>query len=389
MKDEDNTLDAIGGSFSSKAAEMIPLRLLNLDSRNPRFGAEKGGRVSQSDILDFIVENFGVEDVLSSLAYNGYFSAEPLIARREQDGTYTVVEGNRRLSACLILAGSDRAKNHRRRTEEYQAVLATDWTDETLVPVQVFDKGDNSLRLNAYLGVRHIMSAKAWDSYAKAAWIHEVVSSGEMTLEQISQVTGDKNRTIRRLLEGYYFINQLKSEAHFLPENSLRKGRGSNPEFPFSWVYTILDYGVVRDWLDLPQDEPANEKPIKRERTADAAALVTYMFGDKGRGRIAAVEDSRQLSSLAAAVGDPTKRDWLASGKTVEQIESLSKAPVDQFAKALNDAHDGLALALKIASEGGLSKDETFQVIGKSKDVANLAASVFKRLRDMDEPESF
>lgn len=389
MKVADNKLDDVGGSFSSKAAVMIPLNELNLDSRNPRFGAEKGGRVSQSDILDFIVENFGVEDVLSSLAYNGYFSAEPLIARKEDDGSYTVVEGNRRLSACLILAGSVRAKNHKRRTEEYRTAVKNEWTDETLVPVQVFEKGDNSLRLNAYLGVRHIMSAKAWDSYAKAAWIHEVVSAGEMTLDQISQVTGDKNRTIRRLLEGYYFINQLKDEAVFLPENSLRKGRGSNPEFPFSWVYTVLDYGVVRDWLELPQDDPANKKPIKKSKIADSAALVTYMFGDRGRGRIAAVEDSRQLSALAAALGDPTKRDWLASGRTVAQIEALSKAPVDQFAKALNDAHDGLALALKIASEGGLSKEEATQLLSRTKEVANLAASVFKSLRDMDEPESF
>ncbi|WP_244235613.1 hypothetical protein, partial [Pseudomonas aeruginosa] len=238
-------------SQSAKTA-YVKLKDLNLDSRNPRFGIEKGQRGNQADILDFIVENFGVEDVISSLAYNGYFAAEPLIARRESDGTLTVVEGNRRLSACLMLANSDRAKNQRRRAQEYVDTKKINWTEETEVPVHIVDHKDKeALRLHAYLGVRHIMSAKAWDSYAKAAWIDEVVSSGEMTLAEIGQVTGDKNRTIQRLLEGYHFVNQLIAEGLFLPGNSLKKGRGSNPDFPFSWVYTLLDYSPVREWLDL------------------------------------------------------------------------------------------------------------------------------------------
>lgn len=274
----------------------IPLNQLNLDARNPRFGIEKGLRPNQTDILDFIVDNFGVEDVISSLAYNGYFAAEPIIARREADGSLTVVEGNRRLSACLILAGSDRAKNQKSKAAEYLNKSKITWTEKTEIPVHVVEHDDKeSLRLHAYLGVRHIMSAKAWDSYAKAAWIDEVTSSKEMTLDEIAQVTGDKNRTIQRLIEGYNFINQLISDGLFSPKNSLRKGRGSNPDFPFSWVYTILDYSPAREWLGLTGNDPTNKRPIKKNKTADSAALVTYMYGDKSKGRIAAIKDSRQL----------------------------------------------------------------------------------------------
>lgn len=375
--------------LAAKPTSMLPLKNLQLDARNPRFGVEKGQRGNQIDILDFIVENFGVEDVLSSLAYNGYFSAEPLIARREDDGTLTVVEGNRRLSACLILAGSERSKNQRRRAAEFSDEIRKEWSENTLVPVHVFEKGDDSLKLNAYLGVRHIMSAKAWDSFAKAAWIDEVVSSGEMTLAQISHVTGDKNRTIQRLLEGYYFVNQLREEGLFLPENSLRKGRGSNPEFPFSWVYTLLDYSPVREWLELEENNPTNTKPIGRNKVADSASLVSYMFGDKSIGRLAAIKDSRQLGGLANAISDPTKREWLASGKTVEQIEALSKAPVDQFAKALADANESLSLALKLVSQGALSQAEIELMTSRSKETATLAGSVYRALRDLNEPESF
>ncbi|HEJ4180211.1 hypothetical protein ACM7US_01175 [Pseudomonas aeruginosa] len=377
-------------SQSAKTA-YVKLKDLNLDSRNPRFGIEKGQRGNQADILDFIVENFGVEDVISSLAYNGYFAAEPLIARRESDGTLTVVEGNRRLSACLMLANSDRAKNQRRRAQEYVDTKNINWTEETEVPVHIVDHKDKeALRLHAYLGVRHIMSAKAWDSYAKAAWIDEVVSSGEMTLAEIGQVTGDKNRTIQRLLEGYHFVNQLIAEGLFLPGNSLKKGRGSNPDFPFSWVYTLLDYSPVREWLDLEGNDPTNKKPIKPGKTADSASLVSYMFGDKNRNRIAAIKDSRQLGLLANAISDPVKREYLEQGATIEQIEEMSRAPADKLARALTAAQASLSAALSIASSGGgISGGELTSLVAKSKEVASLSASLFKKLRDMDEPESF
>lgn len=362
----------------------IALDKLRLDSRNPRFGVEKGGRGNQVDILDFIVENFGVEDVISSLAYNGYFEAEPLIARRELDGTFTVVEGNRRLSACLILAGADRATNQKKRFADVLKSKKTDWNEKAEIPVHVFEAGDNSLKLNAYLGVRHIMSAKAWDSYAKASWIDDVVSSGEMTLQQIAEVTGDKNRTIQRLLEGYYFINQLRDEGLFIPADSLRKGRGSNPDFPFSWVYTFLDYSPVRNYLNLGEFDPTNKKPIPKGKTADSAAAISYMFGDRSKARNGLISDSRQLGALANAIADPNKRELLRAGKTIEQIEALSKSPIDQFAISMSEAENALTSALKIVSEGGLEKNDAALMLNKTRDIAQLSASLFRSLRDLD-----
>src|SRR3989442_11252725 len=97
--------------------EIVPLPLyeLHLDPDNPRFGMMAGRFSNETDILDFIVEQFGVQDVLSSIAVNGYFSSEPILARRKiAHGPLEVAEGNRRLVACLILAGDPRAKNQKK-----------------------------------------------------------------------------------------------------------------------------------------------------------------------------------------------------------------------------------------------------------------------------------
>lgn len=371
-----------------KPIQRVPLKNLLLDTNNPRFGVERGERANQKDILDFIVENFGISDVINSLAYNGYFEAEPLIARDNEDGTFTVVEGNRRLSACLILAGSERAKNQLKIRSSVHKTSG--WSEETTeLPVQVYKKGEDTLKLHAYLGVRHIMSAKAWDSYSKATWIHDVISDGQMTLEQICEVTGDKNRTIKRLLEGYYVINQLKNQGLFKPENSLRKGRGSNPEFPFSWVYTLIDYSPVRREMGLDEFQPKNQNPIKKDKEVSASKILTYMFGDKSKGLPPAINDSRQLGALANAIDDSQKREMLSSGKTVDQIEELTKPPIDQFSHALIEVKENLSLALSIVSAGQLSSQETEELLPRTKEVANLSATLYKAIRDSTEPEQF
>ncbi|HGN1105182.1 TPA: ParB N-terminal domain-containing protein [Pseudomonas aeruginosa] len=366
--------------------QQIELSKLNLDASNPRFGIEKGRRANQTDILDFIVENFGIDDVISSLAYNGYFDAEPVIARETADGTYTVVEGNRRLAACLVLAGSPRAKNQSKLTAEFAATQKNRWQENTTIPVHVFQDGEDLTRLHAYLGVRHIMSAKAWDSYAKAAWIDDVVSRREMTLEQIAEVTGDKNRTIQRLLEGYYFVNQVRDEGYFQPDNSLRKGRGSNPEFPFSWVYTLLDYSPVRTWLELEEDRATDKKPIKASRIKDAAATLRYMFGDRASATNAAIKDSRQLGQLAIALSDPMQREWLSQGKTITEIEELSRAPVDQLTRVLDNASMAFAQAGKIVASGQLTSSEVDKVLPQARSAANQGVNVFKQLQQAGEP---
>jgi hypothetical protein len=53
----------------------VPLADLLLDKDNPRFGFQDNTIVSQDAILDRIVEKFSVDDVLSSLAVNGYFAS--------------------------------------------------------------------------------------------------------------------------------------------------------------------------------------------------------------------------------------------------------------------------------------------------------------------------
>ena len=315
---------AAGGRETS-----LPLSKLLLDRDNPRFG-QGTKSASQADVLDYIVETFGVDDVLSSLAVNGYFEAEPLVCRLDKaSGDATVVEGNRRLAACLILIGDDRASRQVQRSKQFSKI----WEEHGQknidpVPVILFEAKEQEQELLSYLGVRHISSAQPWDSFAKAAWVARVVEGSHLDVADVALMIGDRHRTISRLLEGYYFVQQVIEAGEFRPEDSIRRGRGSVTAYPFSWIYTILGYSTARNFLNLGEDA-AKKSPLAARDLPKAGLVTRAMFGNRSHGQSAAISDSRELGDLASALASPEKVSLLEQGKTLEEITRITQ-PIDE-----------------------------------------------------------
>lgn len=359
--------------------EMIDLSALDFDPKNPRFGIKGRESRSQMQILDFIVRDFGIDDVISSIAVNGYFLAEPLICREQAGGRLTVMEGNRRLAACLILNNDPRAVNQGRKRENYLRLRGeAERPEVTQVPVIRFGEHEQERDLLAYLGVRHIASSQGWDSYAKANWIARAVEDTNLTLQEISTMTGDQHKTVQRLLEGYYFINQLIDSGEFLPDDSTRKGRGSNPEFPFSWIYTLFYYPKAKQFVGLP-DQPI-KNPIPDERVKDAAMLISRMFGNKTLAIPAAIDDSRQIGNLAAILDDPEKVELLKRGQSVEAVEFATLPIQERLQTGLTDCKSILGDLVAAIEATPLSESSAAALVPLAKQVNNLATSLAKKL---------
>jgi len=299
------------------ARSEVAVSQLLLDPHNPRFGSGvKSG--DQTELLDHIVDNFGVLDLLSSMSVNGFFDAEPLVCvEGDADGTYLVLEGNRRLAACIILSGDPRAANQKAKAEKYQEIWRQHGSKAIEpVPFLLFDRATQEAELLPYLGVRHIASSQPWDSYAKAAWVAKVVSDTSLSVKEITQMVGDNHQTVNRLLEGYYLVEQMSETGQFAPEISVKRGRGSFPHYPFSWVYTMLGYRAVRDYLRL-EDQVVGPNPIDPGNLDRAGNLFRAMFGDGSKGRSASISDSRELGDLARAFGNPETASMIISGESV------------------------------------------------------------------------
>ena len=112
-----------GAAGPEHPVELCFLEELQFDLRNPRYGAGAVKIKTEREALDHIVETFGVNDVLSSIAVNGLFDSEPLVGiRLEKEKKIRVLEGNRRLAACLILTGDERASGQTRLHEHYAKI---------------------------------------------------------------------------------------------------------------------------------------------------------------------------------------------------------------------------------------------------------------------------
>lgn len=364
---------------AQKPVDRVAISNLQLDIKNPRFGESADDFTSQNDVVDWIVEQFGVDDVISSLAINDYFDAEPLIVESSGiQGKFIVKEGNRRLAACFILAKDPRAKKHWKKAESFhKRGHALNWTSAKKLPVITF-KDDEAKALLSYLGVRHIVSSQPWDSFAKATWISHVVASKTLTLDEIAEVTGDKNKTITRLLEGYNFVRQLVSAGLFDPKTSTRKGRGSNVDYPFSWVYTLLGYGPVREWLSLNEGNLID--PVPLDKLDEASLTLRAMFGDKVRQVQPAISDSRQIGELAVALGNSTKRTMLRNGYTVDDIEEESKPIADRISAQLLLARDSLRTANALLGEHDVQRKEASELIEVVRSVRKQATEIFRSL---------
>lgn len=360
----------------------VALDELYLDAKNPRFGGLGRVNPTQAEVLDHIVDAFGVDDLLSSLSINGYFDAEPLVARSE-DGKLVVAEGNRRLAACLMLAGDERALRQRDKAAPYIEV----WNQKKRPslerpPVIVFSGDEDQTGLLSYLGVRHISAAKSWDSYAKAAWVADVVEKHKLSVSEIAKMIGDQHRTIDRLLQGFYVVKQLEASGKFIPANSQKGGRGSVTAYPFSWVYTILGYSATRDYLDIA-DTQTVPNPIKAEQLAKGTVLMTAMFGDRSRGRSSSVTDSRQLGRLAGMFANPETLTMIEQGKTVDEIEAATQKIEDKLRQGVHTVREILRDLVSRLDETPVDREVAMAMVFPAEKANSVAGSLARKLKEI------
>ena len=361
---------------------------LLLDVCNPRFGELVRGETEQSQIVDLIIQKFGIEDILCSMALNGFFSAEPLVCARNADGNLIVKEGNRRLCACIVLTGDARA--HRQAELTKRASML--WKRNGMPPIEpapilIFDETEaKAEKLSAYLGVRHISAAQPWDSYAKASWVAHITDNTGIHVSTVSEMIGDQHSTVIRLLEGYRFIRQLIESGNFRPENSIRKGRGSASEYPFSWVYTMLGYRAARTYCGLGEISDKVD-PIKPDKIDEAAFVVKAMFGDKSIGRSSAVVDARQLADLARAFADPDKLAELKAGKDLVTVLDITKPIDDKLEQNLSQVRSLLSDMVSSVVETPPSLAASQEHLRTAIKARELASDLSRRLKKIVDQE--
>ncbi|WP_250501757.1 ParB N-terminal domain-containing protein [Caballeronia sp. AZ7_KS35] len=250
---------------------------LRFDRSNPRLMT--GDEWSVSDdvaLINAYREIAALDELVLSIATNGYLNLEPLIIHGDDGGPYTVLEGNRRLAAMKLLADSELARACKISVPNPVPAAVIDSFRLVLV-FRVKDPSD----AEAFIGFKHINGPQRWDAYAKARFVAQWYRKGRangLTIDQIARQTGDTNDTVRSYIGSIFVLDQAEREGLFEIKDRFNKGK-----FAFSHLYTALDRPEYRNFfgLSLGWNNDPSEKPISDGSKSHVGETLRYIYGSK------------------------------------------------------------------------------------------------------------
>ena len=330
-----------------------PVSLLHLDKDNPRLPKEAQGK-AESELLKVLYKEFNLDELAESMAQNGYFDEEPLVAipseipedyaeESEKLRTFanddhtelTVVEGNRRLAtAKLLLSKELREDLSIKSWPEITELVANDLK---ILPVIVYAK---RAEIVPYLGVRHIVGIRKWDSYAKARYIANMIEGG-LTPKEVEAQVGDQQSSVTKSYVCYKLLEQLEDEF----ETDTR-----NAKKDFSLLILAIGQGNIKRFLGLPKKlSQANlGSPVPEQNVGNLRDLVSWIFGDGEKKPV--IEESRDITNLLSHVvvsSDAVR--YLTLSRDLQGAYDRTDGEERMVVRYLSQANSKLEAALGVA----------------------------------------
>lgn len=306
---------------------------LHFDLSNPRF--VDGQAATEVEIVKHLVDEADVDELVQSILSAGYIDYEPLIVLR--DGN-VVLEGNRRLAALRLISDED--------LREQSRFTLPDIADSPPLPQEVRVRYvDSRSEARSFIGFKHINGPFKWDALAKAKYAAEWFDEGH-DIGPISRTLGDNHHTVRRLVNGWYALQQAQGEGFDINQISKKT-------FSFSHLYTALTRSSVREYLGLGDEDPSSEprkKPVPKKHASQLLQLMSWLYGQEQKGEPALVRSQNpDLNILSKVLGHPEGKKMLLAKRDLQvayaRVEPASSRFEDALLKASKQCEDALSLA--------------------------------------------
>lgn len=305
---------------------------LTFDPQNPRFPSEKIG-AQDKDVFQYMLENVNLVDLLLSIATQGYFPGEPLLATPSttKPGKYEVLEGNRRLAALILLLSPELAPI---KKDTVKKIADEARFKPKEVPVLIYDSRQEVLQ---YLGYRHITGVAQWDSLAKARYLAHLRDQYKnldyvSATKELAKIIGSRSDYVHRLLSGFQIYKKIE-ENNFFKIPDLKE-----ENFKFSVLTTALSYKNINNYV-TPTDIEESVEEIKTINIGHLKDLTEWMFKEfEGRTRLG---ESRNLKTLNAIISAPRAfKAFKDNGRPLEEAKFLTNEPKEIFSSAIQQALD-------------------------------------------------
>lgn len=312
--------------------QYLDISSLLLDIDNPRFELEPHEK-SQAALGTKLIMGYDVQTLAESIARNGYFANDPLVAVKSNDepGKFVVVEGNRRLTALKALC--DPAF----RSELYDPLIweklskSSSLGENPKIPVSVIS--DRS-KINPILGFRHISGIHGWQPLAQARFIARMVDEDNLDFEQTAESVGKKINDVANMYRNQAIVKQASGLGFAV----------ARMESSFSLLTLSMGAPALREFVNAPLGVKIEigQNPIPENKKNELVELLGWIFGDEEHEPV--ISDSREISHLGKVVQNPLGLKILRDTRSLrEALDAIREAGLDPLAR--------LMLRLKTANE--------------------------------------
>lgn len=296
---------------------------LLLDAQNYRFHRKNG--YTQRQLIEMLESEYELETIGESLADNGYFPEEPLVAISNGTGKFVVIEGNRRLAALKLLLDPE-TRRWSVNKELWARLAARIQHPISTVPVIVYE---NRKQLTTFIGYRHIAGVIPWNPLPKARFISELVDK-TADFDEVAKGIGTRPSTVRTNYIAYKILDQAVSFG--IDTSQLEKN--------FGVFFRALSSAPIINYIGLRKNQAPSElnKPIHAKKRDELADVISFIHGSKSEPPV--ITDSRQLTKLGEILSNEratrvlkTTRDFakaytLSGGEERRLLDNLENASV-------------------------------------------------------------
>jgi hypothetical protein len=357
------------------AVVSVPLAHLRLDSENPRLAAIEG-KNSQPELVKTLWNEMAVDELALSIAANGYFQEEPLIAIPEIPGRknpetdkFIVVEGNRRLAAVLVLLNPQLREEL--GADDIPAISAARARDLQSLPVSIYDTREE---LWEYFGFRHINGPQAWDAFSKAQFVAKVRDNYHVPLAEIAHRIGDRHDFVRRIYLGYLLVKQAQSKCGFSTDD-VNKGR-----FNFSHLYTAAAQPEFRKFLGIAETD-SKPNPVPKSRLSNLKELMVWLYGSKSAEKLPVVRTQNpDLNTLRVVISQKASLAALRAGYGLQRAHEIGVGEGRRLQEALTRAKEELLVANGTVTTGYAGEEDLLEII---KEISILVANIQKEMENL------
>ena len=86
--------------------EEVKFSDIRMNSESPRLPKSVNG-FTMDELIVYFLFNEALNSIVGSMSMLGWFPTEPIMLQKMYDGTYTVIDGNRRVAACWLMLNVD------------------------------------------------------------------------------------------------------------------------------------------------------------------------------------------------------------------------------------------------------------------------------------------